>query len=103
MFDRYVNFYVKQTEQINAERSFVLDLKSDKYKFLQDFRIGDIVIIPMAIYLKLVLDIYLDIIGDKIVESFAFENIYVYDVLLRVPKNGDLTLFIMVFKGKHIR
>nr|KAF7429600.1 hypothetical protein H0235_005998 [Vespula pensylvanica] len=88
-----------QTEQINAERSFVLDLKSDKYKFLQDFRIGDIVIIPMAIYLKLVLDIYLDIIGDKIVESFAFENIYVYDVLLRVPKNGDLTLFIMVFKG----
>lgn len=96
-----MNFFKRQAEQINAERSFVIDLKSNKYKFLQNFKIGGIIIIPMAIYLKLVLDIYSDIIGDKIVEHFAFENIYIYDVLLRVPRDDNLTLLIMVFQGKH--
>lgn len=96
-----MNFFKKQAEQINAERSFVIDLKSNKYKFLQNFKIGGIIIIPMAIYLKLVLDIYSDIIGDKIVEHFVFENIYIYDVLLRVTRDNNLTLLIMVFQGKH--
>ncbi|XP_035731578.1 fatty acid synthase-like [Vespa mandarinia] len=95
----YVNFFKRQVEQIKAERSFMLDLKSDKYKFLQDFKIGNIVIIPLTFCLKLVLDIYSDIIGDKDIKSFTFENIYIYDVLLRVPSDDDLTLLIMVFQG----
>lgn len=82
----------------SAQKSFVLDLNSDEYKFLKDFRIGNDVIVPVTVYLNFVREIQLSL-GKKSDQFCIFENIIIHNVLLKVPESGILKLVIMVSKG----
>ncbi|XP_046820631.1 fatty acid synthase-like [Vespa crabro] len=96
--DWFVCYYEECKTTSSTQKVFFLDLKSDKYKFLKDFRIGDDIIVPLPIYLHLVQEIQL-LIGKQSDRFFIFENIIIYNKLLKVPENDILKLVIMVAKG----
>ncbi|XP_043486005.1 uncharacterized protein LOC122513652 [Polistes fuscatus] len=84
-----------ETQQIEE----LVDLESDKYKFLGNFKINGNVIISSAVYLKLVVNMYSNLIQKKANNSFILENIIIHNKLLEVPRNGKIHLIIMIFKG----
>ncbi|KAL2734260.1 fatty acid synthase-like [Vespula squamosa] len=96
--DWYVSLYEEWSTSSSAQKMFELNLKSDEYKYLEDFRIGNDVIIPLTVYLHFVQDIQLSL-GKESDHFFIFENIVIHNVLLKVPDNDILKLVIMVSKG----
>ncbi|XP_043485866.1 fatty acid synthase-like [Polistes fuscatus] len=84
-----------ETQQIEE----LVDLESDKYKFLRNFKINGNVIISSAVYLKLVVNMYSNLIPNKANNSFILENIIIHNKLLEIPRNGKIRLIIMIFKG----
>ncbi|XP_043492367.1 fatty acid synthase-like [Polistes fuscatus] len=97
--DWYVCLSSMHSRQRIGERSFLLNLGSNKYKFLQDFQINGNVIIPSAVYLKLVADMYLNFILNEAGKSLTFHNILIHNKLLKSPRNGKMTFTIMILKG----
>ncbi|KAI4475747.1 hypothetical protein M0804_014115 [Polistes exclamans] len=82
----------QQTEEL-------IDLNSDQYKFLQNFKINGNIIISSIVYLKLIVDNYSNLIPNKADNSFILEDIIIYNKILKVPRNGKIHLIIMIFKG----
>nr|XP_050849367.1 fatty acid synthase-like [Vespula vulgaris] len=97
----YVSFFEESNTTSSSQKTFMLDLKSDKYKYLEDFRIGNDIIIPLSVYLHFVQDIQLSLVKDTD-QFFIFENIIIHNVLLKVPDNNILKLVIMVSKGSGL-
>ncbi|XP_043496502.1 fatty acid synthase-like [Polistes fuscatus] len=83
----------------NQQIEELVDLESDKYKFLRNFKINGNVIISLAVYLKLVVNMYSNLIPNKANNTFILENIIIYNKLLEVPRNGKIHLIIMIFRG----
>ncbi|XP_015185811.1 PREDICTED: fatty acid synthase-like [Polistes dominula] len=97
--DWYVSYSTNRMKQQIGERSFTLNLKSNQYKFLQDFQITDNVIIPPAVYLKLLTDMYSTLILNNTDKSLTLQNIVIRNTLLKVPRNGKISFRIMIFQG----
>ncbi|KAI4497551.1 hypothetical protein M0802_007321 [Mischocyttarus mexicanus] len=94
--DWKVHFYEESEETISLERTFTLDLKLNEYNFLRDFKIGEDIIIPSAVYLRLVQDVYLNHKNMESHNFVIFENVKIHNLLLKVPESGILILTITV-------
>nr|XP_050849364.1 fatty acid synthase-like isoform X2 [Vespula vulgaris] len=100
--DWYTNFYEDKNE-LNREQTIKINLTSPEYNFLKDFRIGGDVILPFSVYLKLIYNVYANIIRreDDDDTSIVFENIFIHNVLLRVPVDNDIGLIVMLMIGTN--
>lgn len=60
-------------------------------------------ILPFSVYLKLIYNVYANIIRreDDDDTSIVFENIFIHNVLLRVPVDNDIGLIVMLMIGKR--
>ncbi|XP_047348390.1 fatty acid synthase-like [Vespa velutina] len=97
--DWYTNFYT-DLNMINTEHTIKFNLMSAEYSYLKDFRIDGDVILPVSVYLKLILNTYVNFINkDKTNTIIVFENIQIYNTLLRMPLDNDVGLVIMVMIG----
>ncbi|KAI4477322.1 hypothetical protein M0804_012912 [Polistes exclamans] len=97
--DWYVCLSITHTRQRIGERSFILDFGSNEYKYLQDFQINGNVIIPAAVYLKLLADMYSNLILNMAGKSLTLHNILIHNISLKLPRNGKMTFTIMILKG----
>ncbi|KAI4495090.1 hypothetical protein M0804_001291 [Polistes exclamans] len=96
--DWNVNYYEDSGEVKSLEKTFILDLRLNEYKFLSDFKIGEDIIIPYTLYLWFVQDVYLH--RRKTESHFLiFEDIIIHNLLLKLPKSGKLHLTIIIMKA----
>ncbi|XP_046820195.1 fatty acid synthase-like [Vespa crabro] len=98
--DWYTNFYTA-VNMINTEHTIKFNLMSTEYSYLKDFRIDGDVILPFSVYLKLILNTYLNFINkdDKTNTIIVIENIQIHNILLRMPLDNDVGLVIMIMIG----
>ncbi|XP_035731720.1 fatty acid synthase-like [Vespa mandarinia] len=100
--DWYTNFYT-EVNMTNAEHTIKFNLMSTEYSYLKDFKIDGDVILPFSVYLKLILNTYLNFINknDETNTIIVIENIQIYNKLLRMPLNNDVGLVIMIMIGSR--
>ncbi|XP_043469511.1 fatty acid synthase-like [Leptopilina heterotoma] len=94
----YTNFFKQANEVKEGEMKFTINLKDEKWKYLEHNKIDDKVIVPSSLYLTLAWEV-LKSLKEKSEESVVYENIKIHKHQVELSKDKNIELVVMVQKG----
>lgn len=95
---RFTDFYEEPQELKEGEMKFPIQLENTDWEFLRGNKIDNKIVIPSALYLKLVWQVLREISEEK--DLIVFENVQIFKHQLIIPESEELSLVVMVQKGK---
>ncbi|XP_051160074.1 fatty acid synthase-like [Leptopilina boulardi] len=94
----YTNFFKQPDEVKEGEMNFIINLKDEKWKYLEHAKIEDEVIIPTSVYLKLAWDVLKSLKNDSEF-SVVYHNVKIHKHQVKIPEDESIILVVMVQKG----
>ncbi|XP_051174620.1 fatty acid synthase-like [Leptopilina boulardi] len=94
----YTNFFKKPKEDNKGEMNFIINLNDEKWKYLKHFKIDDKVVVPTALYLKLVWEVLHSLKDDSKI-SLVYQNVTIHKHQVEIPEDKNIILVVMVQKG----
>ncbi|XP_051160200.1 fatty acid synthase-like [Leptopilina boulardi] len=95
------HFFKKPEEIKKGVMNFIINLKDEKWQYLNNYKIDEKVVFPTSLYLKLAWDVLKSLKDDSEL-SVVYQNVYIHKHQVEIQEDKNITLKVMVQKGTGV-